>query len=150
LPVHPTQIYESLVGLTLVGVLLLTRKYWRRFSGQIFLMWVMGYGVLRTMIELLRDDPERGGLQLGSGTTWPSYWSESQVIGVVTALLGAVVFVLLWRRAKRDPEAARVWERPWTPPDEEQPKSKPQASAAFEEARAAKKRAAAGLKKKKR
>jgi phosphatidylglycerol---prolipoprotein diacylglyceryl transferase len=150
LPVHPTQLYESLVGLTLVGILLLVRKFWRKFSGQIFLLWVMGYGVLRTMIELVRDDPERGGLQLGSGTGWPSYWSESQVIGVVTATLAAVTFVLLWRRMKRDPEAARAWEHPWEPPEEEEAPGRPQPSAAFEEARAAKKRAAAGMKKKKR
>jgi phosphatidylglycerol---prolipoprotein diacylglyceryl transferase len=150
LPVHPTQLYESLVGLSLVGILLLTRKFWRKFSGQIFLMWVMGYGILRTMIELVRDDPERGGLHLGSGTGWPSYWSESQVIGVVTASLAAVAFVLLWRRANRNPDTARAWEHPWVPPEEDAAPGKPKSSAAFEEARAAKKRAAASLKKKKR
>jgi hypothetical protein len=113
-------------------------------------MWVMGYGVLRYLIELLRDDPERGGFQLGPGTGWPSYWSNSQVIAFITTTLAAVAFVALWRRAQRDPEAARVWERPWTPPEGEAAQGKPQASAAFEEARAAKKRAAAGLKNKKK
>jgi phosphatidylglycerol:prolipoprotein diacylglycerol transferase len=152
LPVHPTQLYESAVGLFLVGMLLLTRKYWRRFSGQVFLLWVMGYGILRSLIELVRDDPERGGIQLGSGTTWPSYWSESQVIGVVTFTLALIAYVLLARRARRDPEAARVWEHPWVPPEGEagEGPGRPQPSAAFEEARAAKRRASAGQKKKKR
>jgi len=110
LPVHPTQIYESVAGLFLVGLLLLVRKYFRRFTGQIFLTWVMGYGVLRYLIELVRDDPERGGIQLGSSAAWPSYWSESQVIAFVTSVLAAVGFAFLWRRAQQNPAAARMWE----------------------------------------
>ena len=58
-PVHPTQIYESLVGLSLFALLMLIRRY-RRFSGQVFLGWVLGYGILRPLIEIVRDDDDRG------------------------------------------------------------------------------------------
>ena len=59
LPVHPTQLYESLVGFLLFGLaLVLWRR--RRFRGQIILALTLAYGVWRFFIEYLRDDPERG------------------------------------------------------------------------------------------
>src|SRR5260370_11161701 len=54
-PVHPTQIYESLVGLLLLGLLLWQRKY-TRFRGQVFFLFVFAYGVLRFLLELWPDD----------------------------------------------------------------------------------------------
>jgi phosphatidylglycerol---prolipoprotein diacylglyceryl transferase len=58
LPVHPTQIYESLAGLLLVAVVFLVRKH-QRFRGQVFLAFTFGYGLLRFLIEIVRDDVER-------------------------------------------------------------------------------------------
>ncbi len=58
-PVHPTQIYESLVGLALLFLLLWQRKY-TRFRGQVFFLFVFAYGFLRFLLELWRDDVERG------------------------------------------------------------------------------------------
>jgi phosphatidylglycerol:prolipoprotein diacylglycerol transferase len=58
-PVHPTQIYESLVGLALLVLLLWQRKY-TRFRGQVFFLFVFAYGFLRFVLELWRDDVERG------------------------------------------------------------------------------------------
>jgi phosphatidylglycerol:prolipoprotein diacylglycerol transferase len=59
LPVHPTQIYESLVGACLLVLLLLVRRH-QRFRGQLFLTLVFAYGALRFLLELIRDDLERG------------------------------------------------------------------------------------------
>ena len=59
LPVHPTQIYESLVGLVLFGLLIWQRKY-LKFRGQVFFLFVFGYGFLRFLLEIIRDDVERG------------------------------------------------------------------------------------------
>ncbi|MDB4942376.1 MAG: Prolipoprotein diacylglyceryl transferase [Labilithrix sp.] len=58
-PVHPTQIYESFVGLLLLVLLLWQRKH-QRFRGQIFFLFAFAYGYLRFLIEMLRDDSERG------------------------------------------------------------------------------------------
>jgi len=58
-PVHPTQIYESVVGLTLLVILLWQRKH-QKFRGQIFFLFAFAYGYLRFLIEMLRDDSERG------------------------------------------------------------------------------------------
>jgi phosphatidylglycerol---prolipoprotein diacylglyceryl transferase len=59
LPVHPTQIYESLVGLVLLALLLWQRKH-QKFRGQIFFLFVFAYGFARFLLETLRDDVERG------------------------------------------------------------------------------------------
>lgn len=61
LPVHPTQIYESLVGAGLLVLLLLARKR-QRFRGEIFLLFTFAYGVCRYLLEILRDDAERGSI----------------------------------------------------------------------------------------
>ncbi len=66
LPVHPTQLYESLVGAGLL-VLLLTARRKQKFRGEIFLLFTFAYGVCRYLLEILRDDDERGGLSLPGG-----------------------------------------------------------------------------------
>jgi phosphatidylglycerol:prolipoprotein diacylglycerol transferase len=59
LPVHPTQLYESLVGVVLLGLLLWQRRS-LRFRGQVFFLFVFAYGFCRFVLELWRDDVERG------------------------------------------------------------------------------------------
>jgi phosphatidylglycerol:prolipoprotein diacylglycerol transferase len=71
LPVHPTQIYEALVGLTLLVVLFAQRRA-LTFRGQVFLVFVYGYGLLRFLLEILRDDVERG--------EWGPTFSEHMII----------------------------------------------------------------------
>src|SRR5262249_56744520 len=61
LPVHPTQLYESLLGAALLGLLLWARTR-QKFRGQIFILFTFAYGVGRYLIEILRDDEERGSL----------------------------------------------------------------------------------------
>jgi phosphatidylglycerol:prolipoprotein diacylglycerol transferase len=58
-PVHPTQIYESLVGALLLGLLFWQRRS-IRFRGQVFFLFVFAYGFFRFLLELVRDDVERG------------------------------------------------------------------------------------------
>ena len=59
LPVHPTELYESAAGgLLLVLTLWLMRR--RRFRGETFFAFTFGYGYLRFLLEIVRDDSERG------------------------------------------------------------------------------------------
>jgi phosphatidylglycerol:prolipoprotein diacylglycerol transferase len=58
LPVHPTQLYESLAGLVLLALVFFARKQ-QRFRGQVFLAFTFSYGLLRFLIETVRDDVER-------------------------------------------------------------------------------------------
>ncbi len=104
LPVHPTQLYESL-GQTVLFVALLSMRPFRRFHGQIFGMWLMCYAMLRTTVELFRGDVERGTLNgllnyLGAYSlaqkvpleAWFNV-SVSQFISLCLFSLGATVLV---------------------------------------------------------
>ncbi len=61
LPVHPTQLYESLVGALLLVLLLVARRK-QKFRGEIFFLFAFAYGVARYCLEILRDDAERGSI----------------------------------------------------------------------------------------
>ncbi len=100
LAVHPTQIYESLNGLVLLGLCMLVRR-WRTFSGQVFVAFTMGYAVLRYFVEVLRADEERGAI---------GPLSTSQFIGVSTFAAGLILLGVLWLRYRSDPKAMRLWE----------------------------------------
>ncbi len=78
-PVHPTQLYESLVGLLLLGLLFWQRRS-TRFRGQVFFLFVFAYGFLRFVLELWRDDVERGsyGPTLDEHVTSPSACCSSR------------------------------------------------------------------------
>jgi phosphatidylglycerol:prolipoprotein diacylglycerol transferase len=84
LPVHPTQLYESLAGGFILGGLLLLRKK-QRFQGELFLSFTFGYGLLRFLIEIWRDDSERG--------TWGPELGEHWLVAAALALF-ALAFAL--------------------------------------------------------
>lgn len=53
--VHPTFLYESLWNLALLVFIIIYRKH-KKFDGEIFLMYLWGYGLGRVWIEGLRTD----------------------------------------------------------------------------------------------
>lgn len=73
LPVHPTQLYEALAGVVLLVMVFLVRQR-QRFRGEAFLALTFGYGFLRFVIEIWRDDIERGrfGPFLGAHVVIPA------------------------------------------------------------------------------
>lgn len=116
LPVHPTQLYEALLGLALCGLALcVARSAWgRRRDGRAFAVVVAGYALGRIAIENLRGD-------LGRGVYGP--WSAAQIVFALllvamafaavrhrrslTGALGSAVLVLaLAGRAHAEPEDA--------------------------------------------
>lgn len=99
LPVHPTQIYESIGQFILFFALLAMRKY-RRFHGQILGMWLMAYAVLRSSVELFRGDVERGTLHGLIPSVPLEAWyniSTSQFISLCMFALGATI---LYRKSR--------------------------------------------------
>jgi phosphatidylglycerol:prolipoprotein diacylglycerol transferase len=108
LPVHPTQLYESISSILLFGLLMLIRRR-RKFSGQVFLGWVLGYGIIRPLIEVFRDDQDRGIYPLPFTSL---SFSTSQYIGGVSVILGLALLVSLVRRYRRDPDSLRLWLTP--------------------------------------
>lgn len=92
IPLHPTQLYESLANLALFGLIMAVRKK-KRFEGQLFWGYVVVYGVMRFLIEFARGD-ERGSFLLGL--------SPAQQVGVLLCLSGAVMLFVLSKRAHRE------------------------------------------------
>ena len=81
----------------------------RKFSGQVFLGWVLGYGILRPIIEVFRDDQDRGIYPLPFTNL---SFSTSQYIGGISVILGLGLLVSLVRRYRRDPDSSRLWLTP--------------------------------------
>src|SRR5215471_6961472 len=98
LPVHPTQLYESLVGAFLVALLFLVRRT-RRFRGQVFLVFAFAYGVLRFLLEIVRDDMERGAFGPYVAEQW-------MVAGGL--LVFAIAYIACIAPSLRDPTLQKV------------------------------------------
>jgi prolipoprotein diacylglyceryltransferase len=71
LPVHPTQLYESAIGLAALGFAVIVLRTGRR-DGTAFTAWMTVYALGRFLIERLRDDADRGTYGPFSTAQWVS------------------------------------------------------------------------------
>ena len=85
-PLIPTQLFSSLNLFVIFAILLYLRPY-KKFDGQLFWLYVLFYGVSRSIIEIFRGDPR--------GHIW--IFSTSQFIGIIFALLALVMLAKLGR-----------------------------------------------------
>jgi phosphatidylglycerol:prolipoprotein diacylglycerol transferase len=83
---HPTQIYSTLVLLVVFGILLWWQKQ-QRFKGELFLAFIMLYSVVRSFVEIFRNDPR--------GVYLDGLISTSQIISLL------VVIPALWLYFKK-------------------------------------------------
>jgi len=86
--VHPTFLYESLWNLGLLIILIIFTKH-KKVDGEVFLLYLAGYGLGRIWIEGLRTD------QL---FLWGTAIPISQLISAVMILLS--VIMIIYRRSK--------------------------------------------------
>lgn len=86
---HPTQLYESAGELLNFFILITLRKY-KSFNGQLFMMYLILYAVLRFFVEFFRGDVARGFLI--------SHLSVSQGISILMFLAGIAGLMILRRR----------------------------------------------------
>ncbi len=87
--VHPTFLYESLWNLGILIIMLLFTKH-KKWNGEVFCLYLIGYGIGRFWIEGLRTD------QLQIGDTGIAI---SQVVALVTAAVGALL--IIYNRRKK-------------------------------------------------
>lgn len=74
-PVHPTQLYEAALSLALyAGLAALHRR--KRFDGQVFAAYLLGYAGVRSVVELFRGDYP----QLGFGWVTPAHWVSAGIL----------------------------------------------------------------------
>lgn len=93
IPLHPTQLYESLGELTIFFALIALRRH-KSFNGQLFVIYVILYSVLRFIVEFFRGDVARGFIT--------QQLSFSQGVSVLIFLTAVAGFIVL-RRGKRSP-----------------------------------------------
>jgi phosphatidylglycerol:prolipoprotein diacylglycerol transferase len=91
LPVHPTQLYEAFGCLALSVALSRWSPRHQRFDGQTTLLFLIGYAVLRYVVEFLRADDR--GVYGGVST--------SQWVSLIVLVLSAVA----WRKLKARADA---------------------------------------------
>jgi phosphatidylglycerol:prolipoprotein diacylglycerol transferase len=105
IPVHPTQIYESIATILIFAFLIwLARR--KRFHGQVAMIYVMLYSVARYLIEYFRGDSARGFVLEGRLST-------SQLISIVLFAAAAATLPYLARKQRVDAASA-----PAAPPAE--------------------------------
>jgi phosphatidylglycerol:prolipoprotein diacylglycerol transferase len=90
-PVHPTQIYESLLSLCLYAFLawLYRRK---KFDGQVFATYLVCYPVLRSFVEMFRGDYPPNQHFLGGWAT------PAQLVSIGILIAGLILLWLLHRQ----------------------------------------------------
>ena len=88
-PLHPTQLYES-GGEFLNFLILISLRKHKSFNGQLFMMYLLIYSVLRFVVEFFRGDVARGFLL--------PYISVSQGISILMFLVAVIGMVVLRRR----------------------------------------------------
>lgn len=98
IPIHPTQLYESIVELGNFFILFWLIRH-KKFEGQVIGAYLFLYGVARYFIEFVRDDPERGSVFGGVMT-------GTQFISICLVLAGAALW--LWRKKIPAPVVVRT------------------------------------------
>lgn len=89
IPLHPTQLYEALIGLGMF-IFLIRWERKKSFDGELFFLFLLFYSIARFFIELLRGDPR--------GFLFNGLLSTSQFIGIFLAILS--IFMLFYLKKK--------------------------------------------------
>jgi phosphatidylglycerol:prolipoprotein diacylglycerol transferase len=86
---HPTQLYES-AGEFIIFIILMMLRNHKSFTGQLFMMYLIFYAVLRFIIEFFRGDVARGFIMSGL--------SVSQGISLLLLIAGITGYAVLRKR----------------------------------------------------
>jgi phosphatidylglycerol---prolipoprotein diacylglyceryl transferase len=87
---HPTQLYEAALVLLAIPFLLRLRKH-KSFDGEVVLVYVLYYAVVRFFLEFFRGDPR--------GYYFYDSLSTSQLISLVIIPIAALLLVRLQRQS---------------------------------------------------
>lgn len=90
---HPTQLYE-VSGLFILFLAMHFIRKKKAFEGMLFIIYWVGYGILRSFIELYRGDKIRGFII-------DEKISTSQFISILTSLAAIGFCIYLYKRKHR-------------------------------------------------
>lgn len=86
---HPTFLYESLLNIVLFVVLIYILSKKHKFDGQLLATYLIGYGIIRAIIETFRTD----SLMMGS-------FKISQLVAIACIIIGATIYVLNYKKVE--------------------------------------------------
>lgn len=110
LPRHPSQLYEAFFeGIVLWLFLWFVVRKRKRFNGQVFSTYIMGYGFVRFFIEYFREPDEGIGFPISfTGGDSPLYltaspwdFSTGQILCFLMILGGAALYLIMRHRSRR-------------------------------------------------
>lgn len=91
LTVHPTQLYEVSILISIALILLIIKKR-QQFKGQLFILYVSMYAISRTIIELFRGD--------NRGYIIENWLSHSQFIAILILIIASLFYIKLKTKNK--------------------------------------------------
>jgi phosphatidylglycerol:prolipoprotein diacylglycerol transferase len=95
-PSHPTQLYSTILGFALFGLMQWAKKApaFNRFSGQLVLLFFALYALERAFIEYFRNGATANTV---FGTTW---LTEAQLTSIIALVVIAITYRVLAKRNK--------------------------------------------------
>ena len=90
--VHPTFLYESLWCFAAFAFMMIYRKKWEKHEGESLCLYMILYGIERTLVEGLRTD----SLYIGNTSV-----RVSQLLSAVLVIVGVALFADIKRRQKK-------------------------------------------------
>lgn len=94
-PLYPTQLIEAILNLlNFIILLLVFRK--KKFNGQVFVLYIFNYSIIRFFVEFFRGDDGRG--YIFGGTEHPF---TSLSVPQLVSIAAIIVAIMLYRRFKK-------------------------------------------------
>ncbi len=91
-PLYPTQLFEF-SGELLIFVFLFFFRKRKKFEGELFLVYLIFYPILRLILEIFRGDKVRGAL-------WEGVFSTAQFVSLIWIVLAVLLWTTLLKKKK--------------------------------------------------
>lgn len=98
-PLYPTQLTEAILNLLNFVILLLLFKK-KKFQGQIFVLYIFNYSIIRFFVEFFRGDHDRGYVFGGINAPFSSL-SVPQLISLIGIALSITLFFIFRKQAAK-------------------------------------------------
>ncbi|MFQ6617953.1 MAG: prolipoprotein diacylglyceryl transferase [Fidelibacterota bacterium] len=97
IPLHPAQLYSFLTNILIFGVMWIWKGR-KRFSGELFFIFLILYGITRSLVEIFRDDPR--------GVYFGGFISTSQIISLIIVIFAIILLI------KKNPGSMKLMNNP--------------------------------------
>ena len=99
--VYPTQLVEAILNLLNFVLLFTLYKFKKnRFEGQIFIIYIFNYSIIRFFVEFFRGDHDRGYIFGGLDHPFSSL-SAPQLISIIGIVISIILYVVFKRKGEQ-------------------------------------------------